>query len=182
MIDGGRNPAVVCIQKQGHLVASDPFRLDLYRLLCMVLADRLIATRSVKSYSINDLQDAYLRTEVTRILISCATGLRILLDQSHPQAKAIKVERISDCGKLYPSWPKRKSEVLKLRAACNKIIHATDIRFDVATPDKANNPDEEGAYILPRLYLYGKKDRSDWRAVLSIFDFVKWGAAAFPEM
>jgi hypothetical protein len=71
--------------------------------------------------------------------------------------------------------------VLKLREACNKIIHATDIRFDVVTPDKAN-PDEEDAYILPRLYLYGKKDRSDWRAVLSIVDFVKWGAAAFPEM
>jgi hypothetical protein len=114
-------------------------------------------------------------------LISCAIGLRILFDQSHPQAKAIRVEKNSNCGTLSPNWPKRKIEVLKLREACNKIIHATDIRFDVVIPEEAHNPDEEGAYIRLRLYLYGQKGGSDWRAVLSIVDFVKWGAVALPE-
>jgi len=35
------------------------------------------------------------------------------------------------------------ADVLRLREACNKIIHATDIRFDVVVPDAATNPDED---------------------------------------
>ena len=36
----------------------------------------------------------------------------------------------------------------------------------VEIPDAANNPDEEGAYYQPRLYLYGSKGHNDWRAEL----------------
>ena len=69
--------------------------------------------------------------------------------------------------------------MLRLREACNKIIHATDIRFDVVVPDAATNPDEEGAYCLPQLYLYGSKGHNDWRAELSLIDFARWGTATF---
>ena len=53
------------------------------------------------------------------------------------------------------------------------------IRFDVVVPDAAMNPDEEGAYYQPRLYLYGSKGRDDWRAELSLIDFARRGAVAF---
>ena len=152
--------------------------MDLYRLICMVLADRQVAEHALTSHSIKTLQHAYLRSEVTRILISCAAGLRILFDQ---RPKGSSIDFRSDCGKLYPDWAaeKNKVEVLKLREACNKIIHAVDIRFDEVVPEAPTNPDGEGAYLQPYLYLYGSKDRRDWRAVLSIIDFAKWGTSAF---
>ncbi len=166
--------------KQGHSLDPGPFTLDLYRLTCMVLADREVAKHTLKSDSFKTLQGTYLRSEVARILISCAIGLRIRSDQAW-NLDLDTIERWSDCGKLYPDWPAPENtfDVLKLREACNKIIHATDIRFDEVIPDASTNPDQEGVYLQPFLYLYGKKDRHDWRAVLSIIDFVKWGTAAF---
>jgi hypothetical protein len=111
-------------------------------------------------------------------LISAAVALRIWFDQ-HPPEVFAKLK--TNCGTLYPDWrkQKKKKEVLTLRQACNKIIHATEISYDLVVPDKAHNPDYEGAYIRPRLYLYGELDRRRWRAVLSIVDFAKWGTTAF---
>jgi hypothetical protein len=164
--------------KQVHDINPGAFTLDLYRLVCMVLADREVASHGLTSSAIATLQGDYFRSEVTRILISCAAGLRIQFDR-RPQGSII--EPRSDCGKLFPNWATdpNKVEVLRLREACNKIIHATDIRFDVVVPDAATNPDEEGAYCLPQLYLYGSKGHNDWRAELSLIDFARWGTAAF---
>jgi hypothetical protein len=165
-------------EKQPHAIEPGAFTLDLYRLICMVAADRKVANHGLASRAITTLQETYFRSEVTRILISCAAGLRIQFDQ---RADGPSIKQKSDCGKLFPNWAtdKKNAEVLSLREACNKIIHATDIRFDVVVPDADRNPDEEGAYHRPYLYLYGSKGRSDWRAVLSLIDFAKWGTAAF---
>lgn len=164
--------------KQGYSVEAGTFTLDLYRLVCMFLADRQIAKHTVTFRSIDVLQEKYFKTEVTRILTSCATGIRILFD-NRPTFRGVPDR--SDCGKLYPNWANDQStfEVLTIREACNKIIHATDIRFDVVIPDRQNNPDQEGTYHQPSLYLYGSKNRNNWRAELSILDFTKWGTAAF---
>jgi hypothetical protein len=155
-----------------------PFTLDLYRLLCLVLADQRVAALATASQSIERLQDEYLRTEVRRILISSAAALRIWFDQHDRQAFQ---HLQTNCGKLFPEWPQHKSnhEVLTLREACNKIIHATEINYDSVIPDRSNNPDQEGVYLLPYLYLYGSKNEQGWRAKLSIVDFVKWSAAVF---
>ncbi|MDA9529936.1 hypothetical protein ACM42_16215 [Bradyrhizobium sp. CCBAU 25338] len=143
----------------------------------MVSASRIVARHGLTSSTIAMMQGGFFKTEVTRILISCAAGLRIRFDQSQGPTD----EQKADCGKLFPNWATdpKKVEVLTLREACNKIIHATDIRFDVVIPDAAINPDEEGAYYLPQLYLYGSKGRNDWRAELSLIDFARWGSAAF---
>ncbi|MGL3106002.1 hypothetical protein [Bradyrhizobium sp. BR 1432] len=163
--------------KQVHAIEPGAFLLDLYRLICMVSSSRDVARQGLTSPAIAMMQGGYFKSEVTRILISCAAGVRIHFDQSGGPAD----EPGSDCGKLFPNWAtdKSKFEVLTLREACNKIIHATDIRFDVVVPDAANNPDEEGAYYQPRLYLYGSKGRNDWRAELSLLDFARWSAVAF---
>jgi hypothetical protein len=63
-----------------------PFALDLYRLLCMVLADKKIgALADDPDYDnmspIQDLQDSFRDGELIRILISSAVALRILFDQ-----------------------------------------------------------------------------------------------------
>jgi hypothetical protein len=159
-----------------HAIDPGPFALDLYRLICMVLADRQVAKHGITSRPALELRISYLFPEVTRILISSATALRIGFDQ---RPKRFAIER-SDCGKLFPSWAtdQKKVQVLGLREACNKIIHATDVRFDAVIPDAAVNPDEEGSYLRPYVYLYGTKDREDWRAVLSVLDFAQWGTTA----
>ncbi len=65
-----------------------------------------------------------------------------------------------------------------MREACNKIIHATEPRFDVEQP-YLSDPLAEGDYVGPYIYLYGTKGSENWRAVLSIIDFAKWGTATF---
>jgi hypothetical protein len=155
------------------------YALDLYRLLCMVTADKHVAKLGGESYSsISRLRNEYLYSEVKRTLISSAAALRIWLDQHPPRAFA---DMKTNCGKLYPNWPqkKKKFEVLSLREACNKVIHATSINEDLVVPDRAHNPDYEGVYLRPHLYLYGAMGKRTWRAELSIVDFVKWGTAVF---
>ncbi|MFB6421077.1 MULTISPECIES: hypothetical protein [Bradyrhizobium] len=161
-------------QKQPHAIEAGGFVLDLYRLICMVSASQDVATLGLTSPAIAMMQGGFFRAEVTRILISCAAGLRIRFDQ----AQGPPEDQNPDCGKLFPNWETdpNKVEVLTLREACNKIIHATDIKFDVVIPDAEINPDEEGAYYLPHLYLYGSKNRNDWRAELSLIHFARRGA------
>jgi hypothetical protein len=165
-------------EKQPHAIEPGAFVLDLYRLICMVSASRAVARRGLTAPALAMMQGGFFKSEVTRILISCAAGLRIRFDQLNGLTNG---DERSDCGKLFPNWATdpNKVEVLSLREACNKIIHATDIRFDVVVPNAAINPDEEGAYYLPHLYLYGSKGRNDWRAELSLIDFARWGAVAF---
>jgi hypothetical protein len=165
--------------RQGHSIATDAFMLDLYRLVCMVSADQQVAKYAYTSHAIETLQSTFLRSEVTRILISSAVALRIQSDQrQHPVEPPSELK--SDCGRLYPVWPADESafEVLRLREACNKIIHATDFRFDVVQP-YLSDPYAEGDYIRPCVYLYGTKGDKNWRAVLSVIDFSKWATTAF---
>jgi hypothetical protein len=87
-------------QKQPHAIEPGAFVLDLYRLICMVTASREVASHGLTSPAIAMMQEGFFKSEVTRILISCATGLRIRFDQ-RPQGP--KNEH-KDCGKLFPSW------------------------------------------------------------------------------
>jgi hypothetical protein len=163
--------------RAGHHFDPMPLTLDLYRLLCMVLGDQRVAAFATEHSPIQRLQ-YYRKGEVLRILTSSAVALRILLDQHSKQFKSSAKSR---CGDLWPKWPKQKTkpEPLTLREACNKIIHASKIHDDLVIPDRHHNPDEEGSYIRPFLYLYGTKEGTEWRAKLSIVDFVRSGAGVF---
>jgi hypothetical protein len=168
-----------------------PFALDLYRLVCIVLADKsigkLVGPDYLNTTPIQELQDRYRGGELIRILISSAVALRILFDQRprDPISKRMvsRFDSVSkrECGQLWSRWPKdkRKPEPLTLREACNKIIHAEDIKDDIMVPDLAMNPDLIGTYIRPFLDLYGTKNGQKWRAKLSIIEFAQHGAFAF---
>lgn len=167
-----------------HTIDQLAFARELYQLICMVLADQQIvdqirsdsAGEQIEhvpgginfrpigpSNSIGALRTP-LRSEVTRILISCAVGLRIHFDQ-RPETASIDAE--SDCGELCSDLVLKKDqvEVLRLREACNKIIHATKVQFN------------DDGYMQPYVDLYGEKNSQNWRAKLSIVDFAKWGGA-----
>ena len=110
--------------------------------------------------------------EVLRILVSSAVALRILLDQHPRRFKSLKEK---NCGQMAMLGPKQKwtRQPLTLRGACNKIIHAADIKADWVVPDQSRNPDERGAYIRRFLYLNGTPREADWHAKLSIVDFAR---------
>jgi len=158
--------------KAGHIFDRGPITLDLYRLLSMVLVDQRMSGLASKSHFIDMLREEYLGEEITRILISSAAALRIWFDLHDPRYFA---DLKTNCGKLFADWPTRskKSEVLTLREACNKIIHATRVHHDTV-----GDPEYEDWYLRPYVYLYGKKGKRNWRAQLDIVNFAKWGTAA----
>jgi hypothetical protein len=158
---------------------ATPFALDLYRLLCMYLADRKVMNLVLESDVIGELRGTHLYGEVLRILISSAITLRIASDQYPHIFKRLRRMNKDTCGVLWPDWPKRKNEPLTIREACNKIIHAKAIQRDIANPDPFGNPQNPEAYVAPYVYLYGNKDEKDWRVELSIVDFVRRGAGVY---
>jgi len=172
---------------RGHQFDGGPFALDLYRLLGMVLSDKQIAALGDEdAYSLPSvwqLQGRFRKPELLRILISSAVALRILLDHERDPRIDRWFKRISEkrCGDLWEQWDKRAKtkQTLTLRAACNKLIHATDVRDDLVISDRRRNPDELGLYMRPFVYLYGAKDGTKWRAKLSIVDFAINAASVF---
>jgi hypothetical protein len=66
--------------KPGHHFGTGPYLLDLYRLLCMVLADRPLAEMEEHAITIHRLRGEFVYPELIRILTSTATVLRILFD------------------------------------------------------------------------------------------------------
>ena len=167
--------------ERGHRFDAGPYLLDLYRLLCMELADRLVVKQAVKSPIFERLRGEHIEGESIRILTSTSIPLRILFDRRNKKRaggrrhddwhdKLLDEAKNADCGRLYARWPRKKSEVLTLREACNKIIHANTIHRDIAYA--------EPNHFRPYLYLYGKKDGLDWRAKLSIIAFAEHATTA----
>jgi hypothetical protein len=156
-----------------HPIDPGPIALELYRLLCISATDDRIVEFALRSNSIDELRHTYRDTEVTRILVSSSVMLRVWMDQEHPKnhPRAFDDSK-SDCGRLFAEWPRKKSQVLTLREACNKIIHAEQVYPDiVGFPDRG----DERYYIRPNRALYGTLRGKQWRAELSIVSFVTWG-------
>jgi hypothetical protein len=92
--------------KPGHHFDTGPSLVDLYRLLCIVTADKKLAKLEIQSKVISLLRGEYLDAELLRTLTSSSTALRILFDQRDPRELAFS--RTKNCGKLYPEWPKKR--------------------------------------------------------------------------
>lgn len=90
------------------------YRLDIYRLLTLLLADEQIAKNKIFS----QLGDRFAEDEINRLLVLIAVISRQLLDYGYQQDKI--------CGKTINKSTKRSKE-LGFRKACNVIIHAKDI-------------------------------------------------------
>jgi hypothetical protein len=95
--------------RPGHTIEPGPFLLELYRLLCMVLADKQLASLSVKSaFSVGRLQGEYADTEIPRALISTAVILRIVFDQN--DRRRFRDFLSKTCGTLTPSTRKKRAK------------------------------------------------------------------------
>ena len=71
-----------------------------------------------------------------------------------------------NCGRLYPDINDPASDVLTLREACNKIIHATEFEHSY----QVNNHMDD--YSLDsKMLLHGHRNGKQWRAELDIILF-----------
>ena len=143
----------------------DTTRLDLYRLLNQFLASKNISDLCDEDAWFCEAMghlDHFFENEVIRILLSAAVLARVI-DDRDGQLKNFDTK----CGELQPDMDNPNNVIgLTLREACNKIIHATTIRYDVEVVrlDKR--------YLNPFVYYYGKKGKTEWRATLNVIEFI----------
>ena len=152
--------------KEGHRPNTDNTVLELHRLLSVFLASKSFAGLRTSFlgegfdpiYKIQDVEE----DEITRLLLNLAITARVIDDREDRV-----LERFgSNCGQLEKFSGNQDIETLNLREACNKIIHAKKIRFDVE--------EEAGqSYFNPIIYLYGDQNEKSWKATLDIVAFSK---------
>ena len=156
-------------RKEGHFPNTENTVIELHRLLSIFLASRHFAELCTEYPGegfdpINKIQEVE-GHEITRILLSVAITARVINDREDRVFKVVG----SDCGTLQKDTNANVTGVLDIREACNKIIHADKVRFDV---------DEIGEqkYLNPVIYLCGKSQHDkniNWRAQLDVVKFCK---------
>jgi hypothetical protein len=160
--------------REGYHIETQNVRLDLYRLLSAFFASQEFANLSTGDGAydpIGSLADEFEESEIVRTLISIATSMRIADDQNNHYLDRYN----TDTGVLITDLNQPDQTVmLNLREACNKMIHATAVKFDI---DENENFNE---YLNPTIYLYGEKRGVRWKAVLRISDFARDVSALLP--
>ena len=154
-------------QKEGHFPNTENTVVELHRLLSIFLASKHFAELCTyypgeKFDPIFQIQEVEL-DEITRIILNLAITARVIDDR---EGKIFWLVG-SDCGTLQKDLSIQVVNTLEIREACNKIIHAEKVRFDV---------EELGVqkYLNPIIYLYGTTQQGkEWRAQLDVIKFCK---------
>ena len=142
--------------------------LDIYRLVSIFLASPAFAKLrkgdGERWEAIPHLEEIG-EDEITRILLSSAITARVVDDREHGKMNQLA----GPCGVLSESVDGNTQEMpLSLREACNKIIHAKKIHFDVA------HTEEMQPYLNPTVYLYGSRSNgAQWKATLDVIAFAE---------
>lgn len=158
---------------EGHKPDLGDLRRDIYELLAFFLSSQRIAELEQSSmYGENDpvhkFEDLQ-RDLITKRLISVAVTIRIL-DDRDPQV----FDMFTDyCGTMTKDIknPMMLSG-LGLRDACNKVIHARRVTFDLGTTSSGH------VYLHPYLYLEGSERGKPWTVDLDVVRFCRESAGA----
>ena len=151
---------------EGHFPNTGHMVVELHRLLSIFLASQHFAELCTKYpgegfdplYKIQEVES----DEITRILLNLAITARVIDDREEHVFEIFG----SDCGTLQKDQRSQDCVVLELREACNKIIHAEKVRFDVEEL-------AEQKYLNPIVFLYGNQQGRNWRVQLDIVKFCK---------
>ncbi len=168
--------------RRGHVFDTTPQRRDLWLLLLIFLADRSLAElTAVEFYAdgyeqhILGLSSEFAEDEITRILLSSAIALRVMDDRDGGV-----LDKLDACGQLQADSSAPEVEPFSMREACNKIVHATKVNYDIERLD--GGPVEElgisPPYLCSTVYLYGTHRKVPWRCSLDVIRFIRGAAIA----
>jgi hypothetical protein len=151
---------------EGHFPNTGNAVVELHRLLAIFLASRHFSELCEENpgktfdpiYKIQEVEE----DEITRILLTLAITARVVDDREGQVFKLVG----SDCGTLQKDVSNQGLEELDIREACNKIIHAQTVRFDVEDLGVRR-------YLNRTIYLYGSFQGENWRAELDVIKFCK---------
>ena len=151
-------------------------RRELFLLLSITLANEPISQR-LQHTQIPRLANEQAVEEITRLLAVTASILRARDDYAMDEVRRsgkhgewLDELQSQPCGTLQRDVASADTVPLTMRDACNKIIHATNFRFDV-------EGEFEDSYVKPVLYFYGREKGKEWRAVLDIIRYVDVGVS-----
>lgn len=110
------------------------------------------------------LANEYEKSEIEHLLLLIATLFRSA-DTSALEEVTFNQRWNPNVGKLEQPIGNQAKD-LTLREACNKIIHVKEIKYEIIDGDF-----EWNCYLKPTMYLYGKHQKEQWRAILDIEAF-----------
>jgi hypothetical protein len=153
-------------------VPVNPSNIDLasFRLLSFFLSDREYQKLKAKNkLKIPDELFSGLRhDQIIHLLIEIAILYRIKDNQLPKEDIYQRARKKRIVGALYEPLGSKK-QGLTIREACNKIIHAESINYDIKKLPKLNR-----GYLYPRIYIYGRRFETDWKAILDIVKFCEY--------
>lgn len=162
------------IGRHNYVINAETVMRDVYRLLSLVIGDRPLALLPSDSHDLLvDLREQFVEDELVHLLIGTAVMNRSHDDHmSGPRGDADELSFAHVtlvCGTL--TMEKSGSQVtedLLLREACNKIIHADEIRVEPESIEDAAFP------VLPHdVILVGRAFGRPWQAMLHVPNYVR---------
>jgi len=157
---------------EGHRPDLADLQRDIYELLAFFLSSQRIAELEQSLlYGAEDPLHQFEKLErdlITKRLIAVAITIRIL-DDSYTKV----FDSITDyCGTITQDLNNPlDNRGLGLRAACNKIIHARKVTFDVVTDSSGRT------FLHPYLYLNGTENGKPWIVNLDVVKFCRESTA-----
>lgn len=164
-------PTGADVSGEGHHPNTATAFLELHRLLSIIFASKSFAELRVgngEEWELIDHLQQFEDDEITRILLSVSITARVIDDRYNRAFDLVA----RDCGKLIETNKYGKAETgLSLREACNKIIHAKKVLFDVSETETSQR------YLNPIIHLHGERQKGQelqkWKAELDVIAFAK---------
>ena len=147
----------------------DSMKIDeeCYLLLCCFLSSNKLHKICSSTKNMHFKRLTFIEgRKIKEYLISIAIKLRMIDDlmKSHNKENHIPIK--DDVGFVKTKNGKKK-EILSIREACNKIIHAKSLEFGYGkTKDKIS-------YLKPRIQFIGDRNKKNWKATIDILKFVE---------
>lgn len=151
---------------KGIRIEQSRVQLLSFRLLTIFLASENLHSLCNGEYDsgADILANTFEKVEIENLMLQIATLFRYT-DTSALENLTFHQRWNPKVGKLEEPIG-RQTKDLTLREACNKIIHAKEIKYEVINGDYECN-----RFLKPTIYLYGKRQENKWRAILNVKDF-----------
>jgi len=150
----------------GLRVDPERVRLLSFRLLTVFLASKeLNQLRDGEYDSGPDILSQYERPEIEHLLLQIAILCRTA-DDNAISGRTFDERRNPIVGRLHVDVSQCGDTELRLREACNKIIHQKRVHYEIVEGEYSWN-----RYLEPTLYVYGRQQDKEWKAVLDVKEF-----------